>query len=205
MLFNLINVTYSLKQQKILNQVSFKVNKGEHLLVLGPSGCGKTTLINLMGGLLRPTLGEIFFEDKNIASVDENELDIIRAMNFGFIFQRFHLIHHLNVEQNIMLVQNNIDKKYLDFLIEKVGLKHKKKVLAKHLSFGEAQRVAIARGIANSPKVIFADEPTSSLDDKNTEMVMNQIFKQVEFSDSTLIVCSHDNRIKTHFKNILEL
>ena len=205
MLFNLVNVKYKFENQEILRPLNFKVNRGEHLLILGPSGCGKTTLINLMGGLLKPTSGEIFFEGKNLLLLKEDELDKIRSKNFGFIFQNFYLIKHLNIEQNIMLVQDNTNKEKINLLIEELGLKDMKKKLVKNLSFGEAQRVAIARGVANEAKVIFADELTSGLDDKNTEKVMKLIFRQIKLTNSTLIVCTHDKRIKGLFKNVLEI
>tara|TARA_E500000178_G_scaffold345450_1_gene395351 strand:+ start:3357 stop:3977 length:621 start_codon:yes stop_codon:yes gene_type:complete len=205
MLFNLVNVKYKFENQEILRPLNFKVNRDEHLLILGPSGCGKTTLINLMGGLLKPTSGEIFFEGKNLLLLKEDELDKIRSKNFGFIFQNFYLIKHLNIEQNIMLVQDNTNKERINLLIKELGLKDIKKKLVKNLSFGEAQRVAIARGVANEAKVIFADELTSGLDDKNTEKVMKLIFKQIKLTNSTLIVCTHDKRIKGLFKNVLEI
>ncbi len=205
MLFNLVNVKYKFENQEILRPLNFKVNRDEHLLILGPSGCGKTTLINLMGGLLKPTSGEIFFEGKNLLLLKEDELDKIRSKNFGFIFQNFYLIKHLNIEQNIMLVQDNTNKERINLLIKELGLKDIKKKLVKNLSFGEAQRVAIARGVANEAKVIFADELTSGLDDKNTEKVMKLIFKQIKLTNSTLIVCTHDKRIKGLFKNVLKI
>lgn len=205
MLFNLVNVKYKFENQEILRPLNFKVNRDEHLLILGPSGCGKTTLINLMGGLLKPSSGEIFFEGKNLLLLKEDELDKIRSKNFGFIFQNFYLIKHLNIEQNIMLVQDNTNKERINLLIKELGLKDIKKKLVKNLSFGEAQRVAIARGVANEAKVIFADELTSGLDDKNTEKVMKLIFKQIKLTNSTLIVCTHDKRIKGLFKNVLEI
>ena len=205
MLFNIVNAEYKFENQEILKPLNFKVNRGEHLLILGSSGCGKTTLINLMGGLLKPTAGEIFFEGKDLLLLEENELDKIRSKNFGFIFQNLYLIKHLNIEQNIMLVQDNSNKEKINLLIEELGLKDIKKKLVKNLSFGEAQRVAIARGIANEAKVIFADELTSGLDDKNTEKVIKLIFRQIKLTNSTLIVCTHDKRIKGLFKNVLKL
>ena len=127
MLFNLVNVKYKFENQEILRPLNFKVNRDEHLLILGPSGCGKTTLINLMGGLLKPTSGEIFFEGKNLLLLNEDELDKIRSKNFGFIFQNFYLIKHLNIEQNIMLVQDNTNKERINLLIKELGLKDIKK------------------------------------------------------------------------------
>ena len=205
MLFKVNDLEYKLENQKILSNKSFSVETSKHLLILGPSGSGKTTLINLMAGLLKPTSGNILFDNNDYLSLSDEEMDIVRAKNFGFIFQKLHLIGHLNVEQNIILGQHNSTSPKIDELIKDIGLSGKNKQLARELSFGEAQRVAIARGVANNPKVIFADEPTSGLDDINTKKVMKLIFSQTKKNNSTLIVCSHDQRIKSLFFNLLEL
>ena len=204
MIFEIKNLKYSISEKLILENINFKLEEKNHLLVLGPSGCGKTTLLNLMSGLLKPDTGDILFKTKNFSKLKESETDKIRSENFGFIFQKLHLIGHLNVRQNINLVRKKKSKD-IDSILEPLGLLNKDKHLAKNLSFGEAQRVAIARGIANNPKVVFADEPTSSLDDSNTKIVMNLIFTQASRIGSTLIVCSHDYRIKKYFKKFLEL
>ena len=205
MLFKIDNLEYILENQRVLIKKSFSVEKSKHLLILGPSGSGKTTLMNLMAGLLKPTSGNILFENTDYLLLSDEEMDILRAENFGFIFQKFHLIGHLNVEQNIILGQHNANSPNIDELIKDLGLFGKNKQLTRDLSFGEAQRVAIARGVANNPKVIFADEPTSGLDDINTKKVMELIFSQTKKTNSTLIVCSHDQRIKSLFFNIMEI
>ena len=206
MLFNIKNLEYSFKKQKILSKkLSFKLNKSNHLLILGPSGCGKTTLLNLMAGLLRVSNGVIEFEGNDYSLLSNNEIDETRANNFGFIFQKLHLINHLNVEQNIILAKNKNHSQNIYSLIEQLGLSKIKKQEIRNLSFGEAQRVAIARALINNPKVIFADEPTSALDDLNTKKVINLLFSNAIKNKSTLIVCTHDRRIKSKFSNILEL
>ncbi len=205
MLFKLKNVEYKLANQKILSKISFNINKGNHLLILGPSGSGKTTLLNLMTGLLRVSGGEVLFEDINFSSLLDKDLDDLRSKNFGLIFQKLHLINHLNVRQNIALAQNKFNSLDIEELIGDLGLSKKSNQMISNLSVGEAQRVAIARGIANKPKVIFADEPTSSLDDLNTQKVMELIFSQIKKTDSTLIVSTHDNRIKKYFSRLMEL
>jgi putative ABC transport system ATP-binding protein len=198
MIFEIKNLQYS------ISGINLKLDNSNHLLIQGPSGCGKTTLLNLMSGLLKPDSGDILFKNKNLSNLEENEVDLIRSENFGFIFQKLHLIGHLNVKQNINLVRKKKSQN-ADNILESLGLLNKDKQLAKYLSFGEAQRVAIARGIANNPNVIFADEPTSSLDDSNTRNVMNLIFNQARRIGSTLIVSSHDNRINKYFKNFIRL
>ena len=204
MIFEIKNLQYSISGKVILKEINLKLDNSNHLLIQGPSGCGKTTLLNLMSGLLKPDSGDILFKNKNLSNLEENEVDLIRSENFGFIFQKLHLIGHLNIKQNINLVRKKKSQS-ADNILESLGLLNKDKQLAKYLSFGEAQRVAIARGIANNPNVIFADEPTSSLDDSNTRNVMNLIFNQAKRMGSTLIVCSHDNRINKYFKNFIKL
>ena len=205
MLFKIKNLEYQKRNKKILSNLNFTIDKGKHLLILGSSGSGKTSLLNLMSGLLKPTKGEVFFEDYKYSTLLEEEIDKIRAANFGFIFQKLHLIGHLNVKQNIDLIKNKIDSKKVEELIFGLGLEQKSQQMVSELSVGEAQRVAIARGLANSPKVIFADEPTSSLDDYNTQKVIELILDQTKQMNSTLIVSTHDKRIKKYFTKITEM
>lgn len=205
MLFKLKNVEYKITGKIVLNKINLSVLRGEHLLIHGPSGCGKTTLLNLMFGLLKPNSGQIFYENTDFSSLSEDQKDKLRAKEFGFVFQKLHLIKYLNVEQNINLAKNQNHNQNINRLIENLGLINKKKQLAKDLSFGEAQRVAIARGVINNPKVIFADEPTSSLDDTNVDKVMEQILMQTKKSNSTLIISSHDQRIKKLFKKTFRI
>ena len=158
-----------------------------------------------MSGLLRPSSGTIFFENVDFSSLSDRELDDLRSNNFGLIFQRLHLIGHLDVEQNLKLASKVSNAKNIMSLIKYLGLEDKKKQLAKDLSVGEAQRVAIARAVANNPKVIFADEPTSALDDHNTMKVMELLFDQTKKNKSTLLVASHDDRIKKYFSRVVKM
>ena len=199
------NLEFKVANKTILNKQNFSVSKGKHVLISGVSGSGKTTLMNLMSGLLKPTSGFVSFEENDFSKLTEENIDQIRSKNFGFIFQRLHLIKHLTVEQNILLGLNKDQSPNIDELIDDIGLKNKHTQLAKNLSFGESQRVAIARGIINSPKVIFADEPTSSLDDKNTKKVLELIFFQAKKNNSTIIISSHDERVKKFFKKPQEI
>lgn len=205
MLFDIKNIKYKVEDFIILNNLSFKVNEEQHLLILGPSGSGKTTIINLLSGLLKPSSGYINFKNTKYSLLSELQLDQLRSENFGFIFQKLHLIGHLNVEQNIAIAKNKKNSLDINKLLDNLGLKGYNKMIVKNLSFGESQRVAVARGVVNNPKVIFADEPTSGLDDKNTELVIKLIFEQVKKTESTLIVSSHDQRIKKNFSKILEI
>lgn len=195
------SLEYEVDNQKIIKGNSFNINYKEHQLILGNSGSGKTTLLNLMSGLLKPSGGEILFEGVKYSTLNEKDLDSLRAENFGFIFQKLNLIDYLSVKQNIALVNDNLNSFNIDKIIAELGLAEKGNQRVKNLSFGEAQRVAIARGVINNPKVIFADEPTSALDDTNTEIVMKMIFDYADKNDSTLVVCTHDDRVKSFFSN----
>ena len=205
MFFLVKNLDYVIANDIILSKLNFSIDNGSHLIVSGPSGSGKSTLINLMSGLLRPTSGYISFEGKDYSKLTEKDIDEIRSENFGLIFQRLHLIKHLTVEQNILLGFNKLKSPDIKELIEDIGLTSKRKQLAKNLSFGESQRVAIARGVINNPKIIFADEPTSSLDDTNTKKVLELISTQAKKNKSSIVISSHDERVKKFFKNISEI
>ena len=205
MLFTLSDIIYKFKKKEIFKKKKLNFTEGEHVLLHGKSGCGKTTLVNLMSGLLRPSSGTIFFENVDFSALSDCELDDLRSNNFGLIFQRLHLIGHLDVEQNLKLASKVSNAKNILSLIKYLGLEDKKKQLAKDLSVGEAQRVAIARAVANNPKVIFADEPTSALDDHNTIKVMELLFDQTKKNKSTLLVASHDDRIKKYFSRVVKM
>tara|TARA_A100001388_G_C28761304_1_gene497994 strand:+ start:1081 stop:1704 length:624 start_codon:yes stop_codon:yes gene_type:complete len=205
MFFLVKNLDFIIGNNTILSELNFSLDNGSHLIISGPSGSGKSTLINLMTGLYRPTSGHVSFESNDYSKLTDKDIDEMRAKNFGLIFQRLHLIKHLTVEQNILLGFNKIKLPNIEKLIEDIGLTLKKKQLAKDLSFGESQRVAIARGVVNNPKIIFADEPTSSLDDENTTRVLKLISAQANKNKSSIVISTHDERVKKFFKNILEI
>ena len=203
--FKIENLKFKYDNQIVFDNKNFTIKRGQKLLIHGPSGCGKTTLINLMSGLLQSQFGKIIFENEDLFELSENQLDKLRAKNFGFVFQRLYLINYLNVEQNIQLANVSSNSSNMNSLIKELGLLDKRKSKIRELSVGEAQRVAIARAIVSKPKVIFADEPTSALDDNNSEKVMKLLLTQAEKNNTTLIVSSHDSRIKKKFSNLLEL
>ena len=205
MFFLVKNLDFVIANNTILSELNFSLDNGSHLIISGPSGSGKSTLINLMSGLYRPTSGHVSFESNDYSKLTDKDIDEMRAKNFGLIFQRLHLIKHLTVEQNILLGFNKVKLPNIEKLIEDIGLTAKKKQLAKDLSFGESQRVAIARGVVNNPKIIFADEPTSSLDDTNTTRILELISAQAKKNKSSIVISTHDERVKKFFKNILEI
>ena len=205
MFFLVKNLDFIIANNTILSELNFSLDNGSHLIISGPSGSGKSTLINLMSGLYRPTSGHVSFKNNDYSKLTDKDIDEMRAKHFGLIFQRLHLIKHLTVEQNILLGFNKIKLPNIEKLIEDIGLTVKKKQLAKDLSFGESQRVAIARGVVNNPKIIFADEPTSSLDDENTKRVLKLISAQANNKKSSIVISTHDERVKKFFKNISEI
>ena len=195
MCFVVKDLCFKIRSSEILKKQNFSLEKSKHLMISGPSGSGKTTLMNLMSGLLRPTSGSIIFKGYDFSKLDDEKIDNIRSKYFGFIFQRLHLIKHLTVEQNIILGLNKNQTVNFDELLEEIGLTTKKNQLAKYLSFGESQRVAIARGVVNNPKIIFADEPSGNLDSKSAEKLHELFFKLRELNNQTFVIVTHNNKL----------
>ncbi|POY35394.1 ABC transporter ATP-binding protein [Solitalea longa] len=176
------------------------VNSGEHWLMLGGSGTGKTTLLHIISGLLKPTEGNVNIEGTDLYSLKGADLDHFRGRNIGVIFQQPHLIKNLNVLNNVIAAQYfaglKEDKKRALEVLESLGLSSKTKSLPAELSQGQMQRVAIARAVVNHPKIVIADEPTSSLDDENTDSVLKLLEEQAERNKATLVIATHDERVK---------
>ena len=177
--------------------------KGEHWLLLGQSGSGKTTLLHLLGGLLSPQKGRVEVNGQDLKKISTSKLDQFRGKHIGIIFQKAHFVKSVNVEQNLMLAQQlaglRPDKKRIHELLDRLNVVHKLKSKPDRLSIGEQQRVAIARALVNQPGVILADEPTSALDDYNCEEVIKLIEEQAKDVDATLLVVTHDGRLKERF------
>lgn len=182
---------------------------GEHWLLLGNSGCGKTTLLHLLGGLRTPKQGSVQIGNTVLNMLPNKALDSFRGKNIGIIFQQSHFVQSLNVEENLLLAQQLAgvpkDRQRVRDLLAHLQLGHKLKSKPNQLSQGEQQRVAIARAIVNKPQLILADEPTSALDDKNTEQVIQLLEQQALAVNATLLVVTHDARLKNHFQRQIHL
>ena len=201
------NLRFKYDDDSVLSFPDIKTSK-ENLLILGASGVGKTTFLHLLSGLLKPLEGEIDLIGTPISKLTMNEMDRFRGKNIGIVFQKPHFINSLTVKENLQLAQyisKKIDKTRIGSLLESLGIEDKANKKTLNLSQGEKQRVAIALAIVNSPKLILADEPTSSLDDLNCDKVINLLKNQAAKYKAKLIIITHDYRLKKHFKNTLSL
>lgn len=195
------------------NQVFFKfqdinLKSSENLLIIGSSGIGKTTLLHLLAGLLESSSGSIKLFEKELSDLSSHQLDKFRKNNIGIVFQRPHFVNSLTVKENLQLAQyiaNKKDNNRIENILKNLNIFDKSDKKTNQLSQGEKQRASIALAIVNSPKLILADEPTSSLDDINCDNVIKLLKKQATDFGAQLIVITHDSRLKKHFKNSIEL
>ena len=203
------NLTFEYAAAKPMQFPDMGLKRGEQGLLLGQSGSGKTTLLHLLGGLLSPKSGDIQINDQNLSILRGAELDRFRGRNIGIIFQTAHFIRSLTVEENLIIAQqlggNKPDKALIFNFLHKLNLSHKLKSKPNELSIGEAQRANIARALINAPSVILADEPTSALDDKNAEEVIKLLEQQAAEVNATLLIVTHDGRLRSYFKKQIEL
>ena len=185
----------------ILHDISFSVAEGESLAIVGASGSGKSTLLGLLAGLDTPSAGQVLLMGKDISGGDENARAAIRAHHVGFVFQSFQLIDHLNALENVQLPLELIGMPRAEAAakaqvwLEKVGLAERLKHRPKTLSGGEQQRVALARAFVTEPDVLFADEPTGSLDEQNGQKIIDLLFQLNQDLGSTLILVTHDTAL----------
>ena len=179
-----------------LDDVNLTVQKGESLAVVGASGSGKSTLLHVMGGVDTVTNGKVIVDDRDITTLKDEEMSVFRRRKIGFVFQSYHLIPVLTVEENIqmpiLLDHKKPDREYIDHVIEMLGLKDRRKHLPNQLSGGPQQRAAIARALANRPSLILADEPTGALDSTNGNEVMALLQDSVKKLNQTLVLITHN-------------
>ena len=182
-----------------LDGVDLSVEKGEFVAVVGTSGSGKSTLLHMLGGLDRPTCGIVLVDGKDIFSLKDEELTIFRRRKIGFVFQNYNLVPILNVYENIVLpVQldgGSPEKRYVDNLIDTLGLGSKLNNLPNNLSGGQQQRVAIARALAAKPAIVLADEPTGNLDSKTSQDVLGLMKVTSQKFSQTIVMITHNEEI----------
>ena len=179
---------------RALDDFSLHVETGEWVAVMGPSGSGKSTLVNLIGCLDRPSSGEIWLDNENVANISAGELNRVRAEKIGFVFQQFHLIPYLTALENVMLAQyfhSMTDEQEALEALQRVGLKERAHHVPSQLSGGEQQRVCIARALINDPKIVLADEPTGNLDAVNEEIVL-RLLNELHRQGRTIVMVTHD-------------
>jgi putative ABC transport system ATP-binding protein len=195
---------------KVLRGIEITINGGDYVAIMGPSGSGKSTLLNMIGCLDRPTSGEYLLGDASVASLDDDDLSMIRGMRIGFVFQSFNLISQLNVVENIEVpmyyqgISERASYERAKELAEMVGLGHRLKHRPSELSGGQQQRVAIARALANDPLIILADEPTGNLDSTSGHEILD-ILDRLHAQGKTLIAVTHDESIAAGAERVIRL
>ena len=192
-----------------LTDISFSVQKGEFVAIIGASGSGKSTLLHILGGIDRPTSGEVFVDGQNVYERTQDQLAVFRRRQVGLIYQFYNLIPVLNVEENmtlpVRLDGRKINKKRLAGLLQALGLAKRRKHLPGQLSGGQQQRVAIGRALMNAPAILLADEPTGNLDTKNTQEIMQLLETSNKTYKQTIILITHDREIALQADRILEI
>ena len=194
---------------KAVDDITFSVEKGDFVAIVGASGSGKSTLLHLLGGVDRPTKGNVFIDGVDIYAMDNDALAIFRRRQVGLIYQFYNLIPILDVEENITLPAKldgrNVDKSHLKDLLETLGLENRKHHLPNELSGGQQQRVSIGRAMINTPALVLADEPTGNLDSKASDEIIALLKKSNEKYNQTIIVITHDLEIASEANRIITI
>lgn len=196
-------------QVKALQNVSFSMEKGEFAAVVGESGSGKSTLLHCVGGLDTPSSGKVLLDGMDLFALNEKERTVFRRRNIGFIFQAFHLIEELNVEQNIafplLLDHQKPDRGRIEELLRMLGLCERREHLPSQLSGGQQQRVAIGRALIMQPMLILADEPTGNLDSKSSRDVMDLLIRAARHYRQTILMITHNDNLASDADRVLRV
>lgn len=204
-MFEIRELKHAYDSTEVLSVSSWQVEQGSQWLVLGPSGSGKTTLLHVLAGILKPTAGSVRVAGQDIGALSENELDRFRGRHIGLVLQRLHLMASLTVMDNLLLAQYlaGLPRDRARAIQVLAGLDIGERVAAypHELSFGQAQRVAVARAVVNRPKLLLADEPTSNLDDERCMQALGLLQDQARACNATLVIATHDQRIKARMPN----
>lgn len=192
-----------------LKNINLSVEKGEFVAIVGPSGSGKSTLLHLLGALEKPTSGKIIINNKDLSTLNQKQLSEFRRKEIGFVFQKFNLIPILNSKDNIMLPlligNETVDEKYLNYLINFLGINNRQYHMPSELSGGQQQRVAIARALIAKPSIILADEPTGNLDQKSSEEIVNYFVNLSKEYTQTIIMITHNLEIAQKADRIIHI
>jgi len=207
-----VSKIYEMGDEKLyaLKNINLKITQGEFVAVVGSSGSGKSTMMNMMGVLDRPTIGDIYLKNQKVKDLDKDTLANFRGREVGFIFQQYNLISRLTAKENALLTlefldfDNEVANTYAEKALELVGLKDKKNHTPGKLSGGQQQRVSIARSLVANPSIILADEPTGALDSKTGEMVIG-ILAKLNQEGKTIIMITHDLNLAQNAKRIIEI
>jgi len=199
-MFAIENLKHAYDGTDVLNVSAWQAGQGSQWLVLGPSGSGKTTLLHVLAGILKPTAGKVSVAGQDLAALGAKELDRFRGRQIGIVLQRLHLMASLTVLDNLLLAQYLAglpqDRARARDVLAGLDLGGKISAYPHELSFGQAQRVAVARAVVNQPKLLIADEPTSNLDDERCVQALELLQGQARACNATLLIATHDQRIK---------
>lgn len=206
--FDKVSKIYKMGSDEIraLDKVDLAIDEAEFTVILGPSGSGKSTLLNLLGGMDRPTEGNIIFNGQNVAGFSEKKLELYRRESIGFVFQFYNLIPSLTARENVAIAaklsKNPLD---VDEVIEAVGLTKRKSLFPSNLSWGELQRLSIARALVKNPKILLCDEPTGALDSATGTKVLSLLKNTAKENKIALIIVTHNSKLEEISDNLVRL
>lgn len=210
-IIKVVDLKKSFGSVDVLKGLNFQIEEGERIAIMGKSGCGKTTLLKMLGLIDSPTEGSVYYKGKNIETLSNDEISETRLNDIGFVFQDFRLLDSLTIQENIMLPmiiggeEEDIMLEKCNYYAEKVGIKHLLNKKPSQISGGEKQRASICRALINNPSVIYADEPTGSLDSKTGEMIINILVNTNIELNKTLIMITHDPLIASYCNRVIWL
>ena len=196
------NISHFYGKEQVLYDISLDIKEGEFIFLSGDSGSGKSTLLSVLSTLLKPSSGSLSIKNTAIQSI--KNIDSFRQENIGFVFQFHYLINYLNIYENIALAATKEKEKNIDVLLSDLGISSLAKKYPNEVSGGQRQRIALARALVNDPKIIFADEPTGSLDSTNSQLVYELLQKAVK-SGTTVVVASHDMQVQNYATSTLRM
>ena len=204
-MFQIRDLRHAYNGADVLQIRDWLAEQGEHWLVVGPSGSGKTTLLHILAGILKPSFGEVLVAGKQLTRMKPRELDLFRGRHVGIVLQQLHLVESLTVRENLHIAQYFSrlarDEARIAEVLADVGLSEMAGRFPHELSFGQQQRVAVARAVVNRPTLLLADEPTSNLDDERCIQTLELLEAQARTCRATLLIATHDQRIRSQFRS----